>query len=89
MIPAQPEQGGPIRPRDIGYRVRILPGPVGYFTVTARPTLRLRVSMIVVPRLHRALVSTMALALRLFPAGVRPTIEVVVTGAESPRRSPG
>lgn len=85
MIPAQPEQGGPIRPRDIGYRVRILPGPVGYLTVTARPTLRLRVSMLVVPRLLRAFAAAMALALRLFPAGVRPTIEVVVTMPGSPR----
>ena len=74
--------------RDIGYRATVRHDGVTEtpsdrihrLTVTAKPTLRLRVSILVVPRLLRVMADAMALALRLFPAGVRPTIEVVVTG---------
>jgi hypothetical protein len=75
----QPERGGPIRPRDIGYRVRIGPGTRwDAITVTARPTLRLRLAMRAGPVLLSWLASAMALVLRLFPAGVRPTVSVTV-----------
>ena len=74
--------------RDIGYRATVRHDGVTEtpserihsLTVTAKPTLRLRVAIRIVPPILRALAGAIALALRLFPAGVRPTIEVVVTG---------
>lgn len=88
----QPEQGGPIRPPDVGYRVHVRHDGVTEtethrihnLTVTARPTWRLLLAMRLAPPILRWLAAAMVLTLRAFPARVRPAVDVVVTLPSAP-----